>query len=108
MKDLNLLKSEKIKCITIYNIFWIPYRKIWNNNKIIKLDINHLYHFNIEKTNSHKYFYVLIKKYLEENYSDEKNYFIDDFSYFVDDCNGVNYISLETKIKDHKTLKIKK
>lgn len=107
MKDLNLLKSENIKGITIYNIFWKRYRKNWNTNKQIKLDINQLYNFDFEKCNSHEYIYCYLKKYLEDNYSDDNDYFVDYFSFSVLDNIGESYKSIETMKKDDLALKIK-
>lgn len=104
MKDLKDLKSENIKEIIIYNIYWRRYRENWNNKKKIKVDINYLNNFKIENCNSHEYMYFYLKKYLTENFSDENDYFVDYFSYCIYDKNGECFVSKETILIDDKTL----
>ncbi len=105
-QNLTTLKTYNIDYILIYNILWNGIRSDWNHSKEFVLNINDLYHFEIDNCSSHHHIYKFLKKYLEENHSCENHYFIDDFSYKIIGKDGLDYQSEETIKKDCNSLKI--
>jgi hypothetical protein len=106
VKNLILLNVDYIKEIYVYNVLWNGLRKDWDSCRIIKLNINELNNFESSNSNSHKYVFEFLKKYLENNFSCENDFFIDDFSYTIRDIEGMDFISNETLKKDDNSLKV--